>query len=39
MTEVKSWILGMGSAAKVIEPENLKKEIQKESKQILKIYE
>lgn len=38
MTEIKSWILGMGSAVKVIEPIYLREEIQKEAKQLLENY-
>ncbi len=38
MTEVKSWILSMGSDVKVIEPKYLKEEIQKEAEQLLENY-
>lgn len=38
ITEVKGWILGMGGAVKVVSPNNLKKEIWEEAKQILEHY-
>ncbi len=38
MTEVKGWILSMGSAVKVMEPECLREEIQEEVKKLLKNY-
>lgn len=38
LTEVKSWILSMGSNVKVIEPISLKKEIKIEAEKILENY-
>lgn len=38
MTEIKSWILSMGSDVRVIEPKYLKEEIQKEARQLLENY-
>lgn len=37
-TEIKSWILSMGSAAEILEPENLRKEILEEVQKVIKIY-
>ncbi len=38
LTEIKSWILGMGSDVRVIQPDSLIEEIQKEAKQLLENY-
>lgn len=37
-TEIKSWILSMGSSVKIIEPEELQKEIIEELEKTLKYY-
>jgi predicted DNA-binding transcriptional regulator YafY len=37
-TEIKTWILGMGSNAEVLEPASFKEEIKKEIKKTLEIY-
>ncbi|WP_407647343.1 WCX domain-containing protein [Gracilibacillus oryzae] len=35
---IKKWILGMGQKAKVLGPETLKKDIEKEMRQMLQHY-
>ncbi|MCY6354760.1 helix-turn-helix transcriptional regulator [Clostridium sp. ZS2-4] len=37
-TEIKTWILGMGSNAEVLEPESFKEKIREEIKKTLEIY-
>lgn len=37
-TEIKTWIMSMGSKVKVIEPEKLKKELLEEATQIINLY-
>ena len=37
--EIKSWILGFGSNAEILEPEKLRKEVETEVKNILKNYQ
>lgn len=37
-TEIKTWILGMGSSAEVLEPKNFKEKIKEEIKKTLEIY-
>ncbi|MBE6066081.1 MAG: transcriptional regulator [Clostridium lundense] len=39
LTEIKSWILSMGSNALVLEPESLKEEIKQELKKGLNLYD
>ena len=38
-TEIKTWIMGMGSLAQVIEPLKLKEDIINEAKKLLKTYD
>ena len=37
--EVKTWVLGMGSKAEVLEPERLRKDVIEEMRKLQKIYE
>ena len=37
-TEIKGWVMGMGSLVEVIKPLKLKEEIINEAKKVLEIY-